>query len=59
MVAGVLCFSVGTAVNFGSELARHLWKRDRRNAGKPYTLGAFALARHANYTARQKFAEDF
>lgn len=45
-ILGLLLFVIGTAINVGSELDRHL----RRTPGKLYTQGPFAIVRHPNYT---------
>lgn len=40
---------VGSVVNTGSELQRHIWKRQPENAGHVYTRGLFRFSRHINY----------
>lgn len=47
--AGVVLVLVGSAINSGSELQRHLWKRQLGNSGHLYTGGLFRYARHINY----------
>lgn len=47
---GLALFLAGSALNTGSELGRHFWKRNPENKGKLYTKGPFSLARHINYT---------
>jgi steroid 5-alpha reductase family enzyme len=47
--AGAALVLAGSAVNTGSELQRHLWKRNPENAGHLYTGGLFRYARHINY----------
>ena len=46
---GAALVLVGSAVNTGSELQRHLWKRNPENAGHLYTGGLFQFSRHINY----------
>jgi steroid 5-alpha reductase family enzyme len=46
---GAALVSVGSAVNTGSELQRHLWKKNPENKGRLYTGGLFRYARHINY----------
>jgi steroid 5-alpha reductase family enzyme len=48
-VTGVVLLLAGSAINTGSELQRHLWKRQHVNAGHLYTGGLFRYARHINY----------
>ncbi|MBU44951.1 MAG: hypothetical protein CMN76_17150 [Spirochaetaceae bacterium] len=48
--AGFVVFFAGSAINTGSELARHFWKQKPENKGNLYTKGGFGLARHINYT---------
>lgn len=40
---------IGSYLNTGSELQRHIWKRDPAHKGKCYTGGLFAHAMHINY----------
>lgn len=40
---------VGSYLNTGSELQRHIWKRDPAHKGKCYTGGLFAHSMHINY----------
>ena len=49
VIAGLVLFLFGTWLNLYPEWQRHQWKR-AGNAGKLYTDGLFALARHINYT---------
>lgn len=46
---GIFLIFAGSAINTGSELQRHLWKRNIKNAGHLYTGGLFRYARHINY----------
>jgi steroid 5-alpha reductase family enzyme len=46
---GAALVLVGSVINTGSELQRHLWKRNSKNAGHLYTGGLFRYARHINY----------
>jgi len=39
----------GSYLNSGSELQRHIWKRDPAHKGKCYTEGLFAHSMHINY----------
>ncbi|MGA7564423.1 MAG: isoprenylcysteine carboxylmethyltransferase family protein [Desulfobaccales bacterium] len=48
-VVGVVLVLVGSAINSGAELQRHLWKQRSENAGHLYTGGLFRYARHINY----------
>ena len=48
-VAGIVLVLVGSVINTGSELQRHLWKRRSENTGHIYTGGLFRFARHINY----------
>lgn len=48
-MAGILVFLFGTWLNLYPEWQRHRWKR-AGNAGRLYTGGFFAFARHINYT---------
>jgi protein-S-isoprenylcysteine O-methyltransferase Ste14 len=48
---GTFAFVLGSIVEVGSEVQRKSFKKDPRNAGKPYTGGLFGLARHINYSA--------
>ena len=45
--AGLYLF--GSYLNTGSELSRHLWKKNPANHGKLFTEGLFRYARHINY----------
>jgi len=40
---------VGSFLNTGSELQRHIWKKDPRNKGRLYTHGLFSKSMHINY----------
>jgi len=46
---GICLILAGSAVNTGSELQRHLWKKNPENAGHLYTGGLFRYSRHINY----------
>jgi protein-S-isoprenylcysteine O-methyltransferase Ste14 len=46
---GICLVLAGSAVNTGSELQRHLWKKNPENAGHLYTGGLFRYSRHINY----------
>jgi protein-S-isoprenylcysteine O-methyltransferase Ste14 len=48
---GTFSFVLGTVLELGSEIQRREFKKDPKNAGKPYTGGLFSLARHINYGA--------
>lgn len=48
-IAGVILLLAGSAINTGSELQRHLWKKRPEHAGRLYTRGLFRFARHINY----------
>jgi protein-S-isoprenylcysteine O-methyltransferase Ste14 len=48
-LVGAFLVLTGSAVNTGSELQRHMWKRNPKNAGHLYTGGLFRYARHINY----------
>ena len=48
-LVGAVLLVAGSAINTGSELQRHLWKRRPQNAGHLFTGGLFRYARHINY----------
>lgn len=48
---GTVQFLLGNIIEVGSEIQRRNYKKDPKNAGKPYTGGLFNLARHINYGA--------
>ena len=48
-IAGIVLFAVGSVLNTGSELQRHLWKRRPEHKGKLYTEGLFGWSMHINY----------
>lgn len=49
MILGALLFDVGITTETAAELQRRAFKRDPRNAGKPFSGGLFGLARNINY----------
>lgn len=49
IILGVLLFDLGIATETAAELQRRAFKRDPRNAGKPFSRGLFGLARNINY----------
>ncbi|TCL00377.1 uncharacterized protein DUF1295 [Shimia isoporae] len=46
---GVTLILVGSYLNTGSELQRHIWKKDPAHKGQCYTNGLFGLSMHINY----------
>merc|ERR1719291_1211092 len=48
VIASVL-YVLGSFLNTYSELQRKIWKRDRDNQGRCYTLGLFSLSHNINY----------
>ena len=48
-IAGLVSFVVGSALNTGAEVQRHLWKRRPEHRGHLYTGGLFGAAMHINY----------
>lgn len=49
MILGALLFDLGITTETAAELQRRAFKRDPRNAGKPFSGGLFGLARNINY----------
>lgn len=49
IILGILLFDLGLTIETASELQRRAFKRDPRNAGKPFSRGLFGLARNINY----------
>ncbi|KAM0723693.1 hypothetical protein Q7P37_000681 [Cladosporium fusiforme] len=49
LIVGSSLYAVGMALEFGSEIQRHAWKKDPKNKGKVYEGGLFGLSRHINY----------
>jgi protein-S-isoprenylcysteine O-methyltransferase Ste14 len=49
LIVGSSLYALGMALEFGSEIQRHVFKRDRKNKGKVYDGGLFGLSRHINY----------
>lgn len=47
---GALLFIGGTYLVVWPEWQRHLWKQDKQNAGRLFTLGLFSYSRHINYS---------
>ena len=45
----IFLFASGSWLNTWSEVQRKLWKRDKRNEGKCYTIGLFRHSMHINY----------
>jgi steroid 5-alpha reductase family enzyme len=48
-IIGIFLLLAGSAINTGSELQRHLWKKNPENTGHLYTGGLFKYAQHINY----------
>jgi protein-S-isoprenylcysteine O-methyltransferase Ste14 len=48
-IVGAILLLTGSTVNTGSELQRHLWKKNPENTGHLYTGGMFRYSRHINY----------
>jgi steroid 5-alpha reductase family enzyme len=46
---GAFLLLAGSVINTGSELQRHLWKKNPDHAGHLYTGGMFRYSRHINY----------
>lgn len=46
---GIILFAMGCLLNTGSELQRHIFKKDPTNKGKLYTSGLFAYSMHINF----------
>lgn len=49
LIVGSSLYVLGMALEFGSELQRHAFKKDPMNKGKVYEGGLFGLSRHINY----------
>lgn len=49
IIFGILLFDLGITTETAAELQRRAFKRDPRNAGKPFSRGLFGLARNINY----------
>jgi protein-S-isoprenylcysteine O-methyltransferase Ste14 len=49
LLVGLGLFTVGLAVEFGSEVQRWVFKKDAKNKGKACTTGFWAVLRHPNY----------
>ncbi len=49
MIIGALLFDFGITIESAAEIQRRAFKRDLRNAGKPFSGGLFGLARNINY----------
>jgi len=48
-ILGAFLYLLGSVLNTGSELSRHLWKKIPANRGHLYTQGLFRFSRHINY----------
>lgn len=48
-IVGVALYLFGSYINTQVEYARHIWKLNPHNKGKPYTAGLFQYAMHINY----------
>ena len=48
-LVGIVLFALGSFLNTGAELQRHLWKKHPENKGKLYTHGLFGWSMHINY----------
>lgn len=49
IIIGALLFDFGITIEWAAEIQRRAFKRDLRNAGKPFCGGLFGLARNINY----------
>lgn len=49
MIIGALLFDFGITIESAAEIQRRAFKKDLRNAGKPFSGGLFGLARNINY----------
>lgn len=49
LLVGSALYVLGMALEFGSEIQRHVYKKDSKNKGKVYEGGLFGLSRHINY----------
>ncbi len=45
----IIIYLLGSWLNTWSEYTRHLWKKDKSNSGRPYTVGLFKYSMHINY----------
>ena len=46
---GLILFLGGSWINTYSEYTRHIWKKNEKNKGRPYTKGLFKYSMHINY----------
>ena len=49
LIVGSSLYVIGMALEFGSEMQRHAFKKDKKNKGQVYEGGLFSLSRHINY----------
>lgn len=49
LIVGSILYVLGLSVELGSEVQRHMWKKDPKNKGQVYEGGLFGLSRHINY----------
>jgi protein-S-isoprenylcysteine O-methyltransferase Ste14 len=49
LIVGSSLYVLGMALEFGSEIQRHAFKKDPKNKGQVYEGGLFGLSRHINY----------
>jgi hypothetical protein len=49
LIVGSSLYVIGMALEFGSEIQRHAFKKDKKNKGQVYEGGLFGLSRHINY----------
>ena len=49
LIVGSSLYVIGMALEFGSEIQRHAFKKDKKNKGQVYEGGLFSLSRHINY----------
>lgn len=49
LIVGSSLYVLGMALEFGSEIQRHAFKKDKKNKGQVYEGGLFGLSRHINY----------
>jgi len=49
-LVGAAFYAAGLALETAAEIQRKRFKDDPKNAGRPYTEGLWAIARHINYT---------
>lgn len=45
----IFLYLLGSWLNTWSEYTRHVWKKNKSNKGRPYTLGLFKYSVHINY----------